>query len=124
VQVTNIGYDVSGVHSFDLLIPGAGQGLFTSGCSRQFSGHSPGDFDCDNNYGGCSARSGCDRLPSELQAGCHWRHDWYRWLESSGQTNNPWVSFRRVRCPRQLTAISGSVPLDDGSWPEHTGATA
>jgi len=51
VQVTNIGYDVSGEHSFDLQIPGAGQGIFTNGCTAQFSGHSSGDFDCDNNYG-------------------------------------------------------------------------
>ena len=27
IQVTNIGYDVSGDHSFDLQIPGAGQGI-------------------------------------------------------------------------------------------------
>ncbi|CAK0868656.1 unnamed protein product [Prorocentrum cordatum] len=104
-------------------IPGAGQGQFTSGCTKQFSGYSSSAFDCGNNYGGCSARSGCSALPSELQAGCHWRHDWYMWLASSGKTNNPYVSFRRVRCPQQLTDISGSVPLDDASWPEHTGAT-
>merc|ERR1719221_450336 len=120
VQVTNIGYDVSGVHSFDLMIPGAGQGIFDSGCSRQFSGYSSGDFDCDNNYGGCSERSGCERLPPELRAGCYWRYDWYMWLASSGQTNNPWVNFRRVRCPQQLTAITNSVPLDDDSYPSHT----
>ena len=120
VQVTNIGYDVSGVHSFDLMIPGAGQGIFDSGCSRQFPGYSSGDFDCDNNYGGCSERSGCERLPPALRAGCYWRYDWYMWLASSGQTNNPWVNFRRVRCPQQLTAITNSVPLDDDSYPSHT----
>jgi len=117
VQVTNIGYDVNGQHSFDLQIPGAGQGLFDDGCTRQFSGYSRGDFDCDNNYGGCNDRSGCQRLPGALRAGCEWRYDWYRWLIAGGASNNPWIDFRRVRCPEQLTNISGSVPNDDGSYP-------
>jgi len=117
VQVTNIGYDVSGEHSFDIQIPGAGQGIFTSGCVAQFPGTQVGDHDCDNNYGGCSDKSGCARLPEELQAGCEWRHDWYHWLKVSGQTNNPHVDFRRVQCPSQLTNISGSVVLDDANFP-------
>jgi len=117
VQVTNIGYDVNGDHSFDLQIPGAGQGLFTDGCTRQFSGYSSGDFDCDKNYGGCDDRSGCQRLPPSLRSGCEWRYDWYRWLIEGGQTNNPWVDFRRVQCPEHLTNISGSVPDDDGMHP-------
>jgi hypothetical protein len=68
VQVTNIGYDVSGSHSFDLQIPGAGQGIFTNGCTAQFpgQGRSSGDFDYDNNYGGCNDKSGCARLPEEI----------------------------------------------------------
>ena len=33
IQVTNIGYDVTGDHSFDLQIPGGGQGIFDSGCA-------------------------------------------------------------------------------------------
>lgn len=118
VQVTNIGYDVNGEHSFDLQIPGAGQGIFDNGCTRQFSGFNSGDFDCDNNYGGCNDKSGCSRLPPALQDGCEWRYDWYKWLIASGQSNNPWVRFRRVKCPSQLTAISGSVADDDGNYPE------
>jgi hypothetical protein len=117
VQVTNIGYDVNGEHSFDLQIPGAGQGIFADGCTRQFGG-STGDYDCDNRYGGCGERSGCDRLPEALRAGCHWRYDWYYWFIAGGQTNNPYVDFRRVRCPSHLTNISGSTPLDDSSFPE------
>jgi len=117
VQVTNIGYDVNGEHSFDLQIPGAGQGIFTSGCTRQFPGFSTGDFDCDQPYGGCNDISGCARLPEALRPGCEWRYSWYHWLASSGQTNNPWVEFRRVRCPEALTNISGSVPLDDQAYP-------
>lgn len=117
VQVTNIGNDVSGDQSFDLQIPGAGQGAFSTGCARQFSGFSSGDFDCDNNYGGCNDRSGCARLPEALRPGCQWRYDWYYWLAQGGQTNNPYVKFRRVRCPAQLTDKSGSVALDDADYP-------
>jgi len=117
IQVTNIGYDVNGEHSFDLQIPGAGQGAFTSGCTRQFNGFSSGDFDCDKNYGGCNDISGCDRLPAEQQEGCRWRYNWYKWLAADGQTNNPYVDFRRVRCPTELTDITGSVPLDDADFP-------
>jgi hypothetical protein len=56
-------------------------------------------------------------LPEALQAGCEWRYSWYRWLAAGGQTNNPYVQFRRVQCPSQLTDISGSVPMDDASYP-------
>jgi hypothetical protein len=118
IQVTNIGYDVTGAHSFDLQIPGAGQGAFTNGCAAQFVGHSSGDFDCGTPYGGCSAREGCARLPLELQAACEWRHDWFRWMQGEGKTNNPYVDFRRVRCPELLTNISGSAPIDDEAFPE------
>jgi len=120
VQVTNIGYDVEGDHSFDIQIPGAGQGIFDDGCLRQYSGYASGDFDCDNNYGGCNEKSGCSRLPSNLRAGCEWRYDWYHWLKRGGQTNNPWVHFRRVRCPYQLVERSGSMPMDDTDYPEFT----
>lgn len=117
VQITNIGYDVVGDHSFDIQIPGAGQGLFTTGCKAQFSGYASGDFDCDNPYGGCNAKSGCSRLPPVLRAGCEWRYDWLMWMQANGKTNNPYVEFRRVRCPAQLTAISGSTPTDDSAFP-------
>mmetsp|Transcript_46932 Transcript_46932/g.135704 ORF Transcript_46932/g.135704 Transcript_46932/m.135704 type:complete len:370 (+) Transcript_46932:38-1147(+) len=113
VQVTNIGQDVTGAHSFDIQIPGAGQGIFSNGCAAQYPGFAIGDFDCDNRYGGCTMKEGCRRLPKDLQPGCEWRHDWFRWFHQGGQTNNPWIKFRRVRCPQELTAISGSTPLDD-----------
>merc|ERR1712232_913980 len=71
-------------------------GIFDQGCKKQFPGHEPGDFDCDNNYGGRDTKSGCSRLPKALQAGCEWRYDWYRWLAAGGQTNNPYVQFRRT----------------------------
>lgn len=117
VQVINIGYDVSGEHSFDIQIPGAGQGAFSSGCVAQYPGKQVGDFDCDNRYGGCHEKSGCNRLPSVLQSGCNWRYDWYHWLEADGVTNNPYVNFRRVKCPKELVQISGSAPTDDVKFP-------
>mmetsp|Transcript_75870 Transcript_75870/g.191769 ORF Transcript_75870/g.191769 Transcript_75870/m.191769 type:complete len:384 (-) Transcript_75870:30-1181(-) len=117
VQVTNIGYDVTGDHTFDLQIPGAGQGAFDHGCAAQFQGHPSTDFDCDNRYGGCNSKEGCGRLPEELRAGCEWRYDWFHWLQADGKTNNPYVDFRRVKCPEQLTSISGSVPMDDDELP-------
>jgi len=117
VQVTNIGFDVTGDHSFDLQIPGAGQGAFSSGCAAQFAGHSSSDFDCGNRYGGCETKDGCARLPEELRDACEWRYRWFLWLRHEGKTNNPFVDFRRVRCPEQLTSISGSVPMDDEAFP-------
>mmetsp|Transcript_18125 Transcript_18125/g.34188 ORF Transcript_18125/g.34188 Transcript_18125/m.34188 type:complete len:411 (+) Transcript_18125:2-1234(+) len=123
VQVTNIGYDVNGKHSFDLQIPGAGQGAFSQGCNRQFPGYTSGDFDCDLNYGGCNDISGCSRMPHVLQRGCEWRFNWLKWLVARGQTNNPYIRFRRVQCPTELTDLTGTVPLDDHLYPVHTGGT-
>lgn len=119
VQVTNIGYDVNGDHSFDLQIPAAGQGAFSDGCVRQFEGYDKGDFDCDNNYGGCDDISGCARLPESLRPGCEWRYsDSYKWLQDSGRSNNPYVDFRRVQCPPELVRVSGAAPLDDANFPK------
>jgi hypothetical protein len=117
VQVTNIGYDVTGDHSFDLQIPGAGQGAFSDGCAAQFAGHSSADFDCGNRYGGCDSKEGCANLPEALRDACEWRYDWLRWLQREGKTNNPYVGFRRVRCPAQLSDLSGSAPVDDEAFP-------
>lgn len=124
VQVTNIGGDVTGDHSFDIQIPAAGQGIYKTGCARQFPGKKVGDFDCDNDRGGCKNKSGCSRLPQSLRSGCEWRYDWYKWLQGgTGKTNNPYVKFRRVRCPAKLTAISGSIPNDDAKFPPHSAAS-
>ena len=120
IQVTNIGYDVTGDHSFDLQIPSAGQGIFDTGCAIQFPGYDSGDFDCDVNYGGCDDASGCERLPEDLQDGCAWRFDDYKYkqsTESGYPSNNPYVRFRRVRCPAELVAITGSTPNDDADFP-------
>mmetsp|Transcript_78472 Transcript_78472/g.227789 ORF Transcript_78472/g.227789 Transcript_78472/m.227789 type:complete len:686 (+) Transcript_78472:66-2123(+) len=123
IQVTNIGYDVTGDHSFDLQIPGAGLGIFKRGCARQFPAHArvdAGAFDCGMAYGGCGSKTDCSRLPKDLQAGCHWRYDWLRWGAegAGGRTNNPYIRFRRVRCPAELVALSGAAPVDDDQFPE------
>jgi len=124
VQVINIGYDVS--HSFDLQIPAAGQGIFDQGCARQYSGFSKGDFDCDNNYGGCGSISGCENLPDFLKEGCYWRYAKrasddsyiYGWRVEDNKSDNPMADFRRVKCPSLLTDISGAWPENDPNYPE------
>ncbi|KAJ8613780.1 hypothetical protein CTAYLR_008858 [Chrysophaeum taylorii] len=120
VQVTNIGFDVTGSHSFDLQIPSAGQGLFDTGCEIQFPDYESEDFDCGNNYGGCNDISGCADLPDDLRAGCEWRFDTsvYGWKTDNGKSDNPYVRFRRVKCPSELVAISGTTPDDDDGYPE------
>jgi hypothetical protein len=115
VQITNIGYDVTGDHSFDIQIPGAGRGIF-DGCAEQYG--VPGDnFDCGNRYGGCNDEEGCSALPSQLQEGCRWRYEWYQWLQADGQTNNPYVRFRRVQCPDAIVERSKFRALDDAAQP-------
>ncbi|KAJ8607324.1 hypothetical protein CTAYLR_009548 [Chrysophaeum taylorii] len=120
IQVTNIGHDVSGSHSFDLQIPGSGQGIFTTGCAMQFPGYEIDDFDCGNNYGGCEDVSGCADLPGELRAGCEWRYSSsYSWKTRNGKSDNPYVRFRRVKCPQELVALSGTEPLDNDEYPDY-----
>jgi len=118
LQVTNIGEDVKGTHSFDIQIPGAGQGIFDTGCVAQFPDYEKDDFDNGKRYGGCSKKSECQRLPKKMQDGCKWHFDWYKWAFEGGQTNNPYVNFHRVKCPHKLTAISGAVPSDDDEQDE------
>jgi len=120
IQVSNFGTDVIGNHSFDILIPGAGQGIFAEGCKNQFPSKKKDDFDCGTRHGGCDTKAGCDDLPKELQAGCKWRFSWYRWLRDNGnsQSNNPYIKFRRVQCPKQLKDISGVELADDYQFPE------
>lgn len=108
IQIINIGYDIIGEHSFDIQIPGAGQGFYQSGCIRQYKNKKVGDFDCDNPYGGCFDIKGCFRLPLDLQRGCFWRYNWYYWFKDNGKTNNPYIKFRKIKCPKQIIDISGS----------------
>jgi hypothetical protein len=103
VQSTNTGGDLGSNH-FDILMPGGGVGLF-DGCSAQY-GSIPGA-----QYGGVSSRTECEQMPAALREGCFWRFDWF------GGADNPGVEFEQVRCPGELTAISGCVRNDDGSFP-------
>ena len=90
------------------------------------------DFDCGNNYGGCYDVNDCDALPDDtdfppgsgpdLRDGCKWRfsnsykqHD--NPQSEPDPTNNPYVRFRRVKCPSALTNITWSIPLDDDDYP-------
>jgi hypothetical protein len=107
IQSTNTGGDLGSNH-FDILMPGGGVGLF-DGCTPQFGGL-PGA-----QYGGISSRSECDSFPENLKAGCQWRFDWFQ------NADNPAVTFEQVRCPSELTSISGCVRNDDGNFPAFTG---
>lgn len=110
IQVTNIGYDVRGDHSFDLMVPGGGRGIFKDGCDTL---HGRGtNADCGRLYGGCQSRSACRQLAPYFRRGCRWR---YSWLGEASRSGNPRVRFRRVRCPKALVARSRTVAADDRS---------
>jgi len=96
VQVTNTGSDVGGTQ-FDIMIPGGGVGIY-NGCQSQWGAPSTG---WGAQYGGVSSDSDCSTLPTQLQAGCHFRFGWYQ------NSNNPSVSFQQVTCPSVLTSKSG-----------------
>ncbi|KAH7016270.1 RlpA-like double-psi beta-barrel-protein domain-containing protein-containing protein [Microdochium trichocladiopsis] len=106
VQATNTGSDLV-LNQFDLLVPGGGVGAF-DGCREQYGGPFPGQ-----QYGGVSLRSECDSssMPAILKGGCNWRFDWFM------NADNPTVNFKQVKCPNQLTEISGCVRDDDWMFP-------
>ncbi|KAI0475274.1 glycoside hydrolase family 45 protein [Xylariaceae sp. FL0804] len=106
VQSTNTGSDL-GSNQFDLLMPGGGVGIF-NGCQSEFGQSLPGD-----QYGGVSSESQCtgSDMPTELQAGCEWRFDWFEGAD------NPGVSFQQVSCPSAITAVSGCTRDDDSTFP-------
>ncbi|KAA8912010.1 RlpA-like double-psi beta-barrel-protein domain-containing protein-containing protein [Sphaerosporella brunnea] len=109
VQATNTGADLGNNH-FDIAIPGGGVGIYnacTSQCRevlREVSliktdGAPPNGWGAQ--YGGISSRSQCDSFPAALKAGCYWRFDWFQGVD------NPNVTFQKVPCPSQLTALTG-----------------
>jgi len=98
VQVTNSGSDLSGNH-FDLQIPGGGVGIF-NGCQSQWGAPADG---WGARYGGVSSDSDCSQLPSQLQAGCHFRFGWF------ANADNPSMTFVPVTCPAEITARSGCI---------------
>lgn len=106
VQVVSLGASTGSNH-FDLLIPGGGVGVL-NGCTNQWSAPADG---WGARYGGVSSRSGCDQLPAALRPGCQWRFDWMQNAE------NPSVSYRRIKCPAEITAKSSCVRADDANQP-------
>ncbi|KAF3942437.1 Endoglucanase-5 [Dactylella cylindrospora] len=97
VQATNTGGDLGSNH-FDIQIPGGGFGIFDA-CTRQFPGTPASNW--GQRYGGVSSRDQCNGLPSVMQPGCFWRFDWF------AGSDNPDVNFVEVRCPSQISSISG-----------------
>jgi len=118
IQITNVIDENEGDHSFDIHIPGAGLRSYESGCTAQFPKSDKDDFDCGKRFGGCLHNSSCAKMPDELQGGCAWHHEWYRWMAGGGRTISPFVKFRRVRCPGKLTSISRATPTDDYDFPQ------
>ncbi|KAI9025034.1 RlpA-like double-psi beta-barrel-protein domain-containing protein-containing protein [Phycomyces nitens] len=96
VQVTNTGDDLSTNH-FDLQMPGGGVGYF-NGCQSQWNTNTDG---WGARYGGISSISECDKLPTQLQAGCKWRFGWFK------NADNPEVTFKAVTCPAEIIAKTG-----------------
>lgn len=101
-QVVNLGGDL-GENHFDLLIPGGGVGIF-NGCQSQWNAPSTG---WGARYGGISTLAECSSLPAQLQAGCKWRFGWFR------NADNPTVTFRRVKCPLEITQRTGCKRKDE-----------
>jgi len=99
VQAVNAG-GITDV-DFDIYTPGGGVGS-EEACSSQYDTSTTG---WGAQYGGVSSDSDCDALPSNLQAGCHWRFEW------AGGTVNEWtIDFQQVNCPAELTSVSGCYP--------------
>uniref|UniRef100_A0A1I7SBZ3 cellulase n=1 Tax=Bursaphelenchus xylophilus TaxID=6326 RepID=A0A1I7SBZ3_BURXY len=107
VQATNTGGDL-GENHFDMAIPGCGVG-YLNGCTAQH--HAPKDG-WGKRYGGISAVSECSQLPQELQPGCHWRWSWYLGAQI------PKVTFKRVKCPKEITEKSQCIRADEDSFVE------
>ncbi|KAL1942260.1 hypothetical protein VTO73DRAFT_6324 [Trametes versicolor] len=57
---------------FDIYTPGGGVGDFNA-CTAQYGAPSGG---WGRQYGGVTSDAECSQLPSNLQAGCHWRWQW------------------------------------------------
>ncbi|KAI8888906.1 glycoside hydrolase family 45 protein [Backusella circina FSU 941] len=96
VQITNTGGDLGQGH-FDLQLPGGGVGIF-NGCSSQWGAPSDG---WGSRYGGISSVSECSSLPSQLQAGCKFRFNWFK------NADNPTITYKEVTCPSELVQRTG-----------------
>jgi len=79
-------------------MPGGGVGIF-NGCTPQWGAPSPNGWGAK--FGGVGSSGECNQLPSQLQAGCQWRFNWFQGAD------NPNINFQQVACPSQLTQITG-----------------
>lgn len=104
-QATNTGGDLQDNH-FDMAIPGCGVG-YLNGCTAQYNAPKDG---WGKRYGGISQESECSQLPAKLQPGCKWRWDWYLGAQI------PHVTFKRVKCPKEITDKSQCIREDDDSF--------
>ncbi|KAI0704442.1 glycoside hydrolase [Cerioporus squamosus] len=86
---------------FDIYTPGGGVGDFNA-CTAQYGAPSGG---WGRQYGGVTSDAQCSQLPSNLQAGCHWRWQW-----AGGDVNTWQITYKQVNCPSQLTSLSGCTP--------------
>ncbi|KAA1473326.1 glycoside hydrolase [Dentipellis sp. KUC8613] len=86
---------------FDIYTPGGGVGDYNA-CTAQYGAPQQG---WGRQYGGVSSDAECSELPSNLQAGCHWRWQW-----AGGDVNEWGITYEQVNCPSQLTSISGCTP--------------
>lgn len=100
VQILTPGGRGGNVKDNDIIIltPGGGVGPFDQGCRNQYGTSYSGG----NQNGGVTAREACERLPSNLQAGCYWRFNW-----AGGEVTGWDIVYKQVACPARLTSISG-----------------
>ncbi|TCD68186.1 hypothetical protein EIP91_011357 [Steccherinum ochraceum] len=86
---------------FDIYTPGGGVGDYNA-CTAQYGAPAGG---WGRQYGGVTSDAECSQLPSNLQAGCHWRWQW-----AGGDVNEWQITYEQVNCPSQLTSVSGCIP--------------
>lgn len=118
VQVTNVGFDVSGDGQFDLMIPGGGLGQRTTGCPAQWGvqegelGANQGGFlaTCKSMHGGngnhaalkscvtdyCNSVFGSNPAYDQLMDACEWFVNWFE------VADNPAFLYQEVACPDDL----------------------
>lgn len=121
VMATNIGDIGGGGTHFDLLIPGGGLGVMTSGCPKAFGvdanqrenilGPDRGGFrTACANAGGLDAMKQCirdkcktvfeDKGFADLAKGCYWYVDWFE------AADNPDIVYKPLdQCPQELSSF-------------------
>ncbi|KAH8882977.1 barwin-like endoglucanase [Thozetella sp. PMI_491] len=103
VQIVTPGGSGGPVKKDDLIIltPGGGVGpLGDAACRGQYG--TKFSWYKGPAQGGLTERSGCEKVPDNLAAGCYWRFNW------AGGDMLGWdIVYNQVTCPARLTSISG-----------------